>query len=71
MIFGAVPGWLFAVVYTLGSYFAAKFQPMSGIANEANLWGTIGGIVLTPIMYPEAAWKFVESVAGWTSSALG
>lgn len=71
MIFGMVPGWLFAVVYTIGSYFAARTQPMSGIAHEAHLWGTIGGIVLTPLMYPEAAWKFVESVSGWTSGVLG
>ncbi len=71
MIFGAVPGWLFALVYSLGSYFAAKTQPMGGIAHEAHLWGTLGGLVLTPIMYPEAAWKFVESVAGWTGRILG
>lgn len=71
MIFGAVPGWLFAVVYTIGSYIAAKTQPMGGIAHEAHLWGTIGGLILTPIMYPDAAWKFVESVAGWTGWVLG
>ena len=71
MLFGAIPGWLFALVYTIGSYIAARTQPMSGIAHEAHLWGTLGALVLTPIMYPEQAWKFVQSVVDWTTKILG
>ena len=71
MIFGFLPGWVFAVVYILSSYISAKTQPMSGIAHEAHLWGTIGGAILTPVFYPDAAWRFVESVASWTGAILG
>lgn len=71
MIFGIIPGWVFAVVYIVGSYISSKRGMMSRVAHEAHLWGTIGGIVFTALMYPEASWDFVESVANWWKMLKG
>lgn len=65
MLFGVIPGWMFAVLYILGSYFAARQGMVNRVAHEAHLWGTLGGIVLSVVMYPKACWTFVESVAQW------
>lgn len=70
-IFGVIPGWVFAVVYIVGSYISSKQGMMSRVAHEAHLWGTIGGIVFTALMYPEASWDFVVSVGQWWQSLRG
>jgi len=65
MIFGVVPGWLFALLYVGGSYVLGRMQPRSGIAHEAHLWGSLAGLILTVVMFPKESWMFVESVTGW------
>lgn len=65
MILGFIPGWAFAVLYILGSYFASKRGMMGRVAHQAHLWGTLAGIVFAVLMYPRACWTFVESVGQW------
>lgn len=64
-IFGVIPGWMFALVYILGSYFSSKRGMMSRVAHEAHLWGSLAGIFFTAVMFPEASWDFVLSVVDW------
>lgn len=68
MIWGILPGWLFALIYLGYSYYAAR-RMMDNVAHEAHLWGAIAGIVFTFIMLPKESWKFVEMVRdtfwGW------
>jgi membrane associated rhomboid family serine protease len=59
MIFGFLPGWLFAIMYLSYSYYAAR-RMMDNVAHEAHLWGAIAGIIFTFALLPKEAWKFVE-----------
>ena len=59
-----IPGWLFVLIYIIGSYFYSK-RSMTNVAHEAHLWGALGGAMLTFAMYPKAGIKFFESV--WES----
>lgn len=70
MIFGVIPGWLYALIFVVGSYFSSRTRSDDRIAHEAHLWGSIAGIFLTVVMYPGAAWEFVENVASWVDQVL-
>ena len=67
MIFGVVPGWLYALLFVVGSYFSSRSRQDDGIAHEAHLWGSVAGIFFTVIMFPKASWLFVENVAGFVN----
>jgi membrane associated rhomboid family serine protease len=68
MIWGILPGWLFAVIYLSYSYYAAR-KMMDNVAHEAHLWGAVAGIIFTFVLLPKDAWKFVEMLKdtfyGW------
>ncbi len=68
MIFGIIPGWMYALLFVVGSYFSSRSRPDDGIAHEAHLWGSIAGVFLTVVMYPKAAWIFVENVSDWVGN---
>ncbi len=61
MIFGIVPGWVFAILFLTYSYFAAQ-RMMDNVAHEAHLWGAVAGIIFTFILLPHQSWQFIESV---------
>lgn len=65
-----IPGWLFALLYIGVSYFSAQ-RSNDNIGHEAHLWGALGGLFLTPILYPQASWTFVKSTAEVFSGFLG
>lgn len=68
MIWGVLPGWLFAIIYLTYSYFAAR-RMMDNVAHEAHLWGAVAGIVFSFVLLPSESWKFVEMLKdtfyGW------
>jgi membrane associated rhomboid family serine protease len=68
MIWGLIPGWVFAILYLSYSYYAAR-KMMDNVAHEAHLWGAIAGIVFTAILMPKESWQFVEMLKetfyGW------
>lgn len=68
-IFG-LPGWLFALLYIGVSYYLAQ-RSNDNIGHEAHLWGALGAIFLTPILYPQASWTFVKNTAETFSGLLG
>jgi membrane associated rhomboid family serine protease len=65
-----IPGWLFALLYIGVSYFSAQ-RNNDNIGHEAHLWGALGAVFLTPILYPQASWTFVKSTADTFSGLLG
>ncbi len=56
---GYIPGWLFALLY-MGFSFVAGLKQWGNIGHEAHLFGAIAGIVLTLLMQPDAAARFLE-----------
>ncbi len=68
MIFGFIPGWVFAILYLTYSYIAAQ-RMEDNIGHEAHLWGALAGIAFTFILLPHQSWQFVEMLQktfyGW------
>jgi membrane associated rhomboid family serine protease len=61
LIFGFLPGWIFAILYLTYSYIAGQ-RMMDNVAHEAHLFGALGGIVFTVLFLPHESWMFVESM---------
>jgi len=54
-----IPGWLFAILY-MGFSFYAGLKKLGNIGHEAHLFGAISGIVLTVLLNPEVATRFLQ-----------
>ncbi|MEM0998351.1 MAG: rhomboid family intramembrane serine protease [Bacteroidota bacterium] len=63
-----LPGWVFVLGFLGLSYYNARYGSNDNIGHEAHLWGAIGGIFLTPILYPDRSWRFVQEMAETFSS---
>ncbi len=50
----ALPSWLFAIVFIVGSFFAMKAQK-DDIGHDAHLGGAIIGLLITAALHPEIA----------------
>ena len=50
-IWGFIPGWLFAIVYLVGSYMMGR-RGMGNINHDAHFWGGITGLILTIAFFP-------------------
>lgn len=59
LIFGFIPGWVYALLF-MGSSFVMGRMSNDNINHEAHLWGAVGGLLLTPVMFPKESWKMVE-----------
>jgi len=56
-----IPAYIFAVLYLVWSYFAAK-KAQDMINHEAHFWGALAGIVLMIILIPGIIGYFINSL---------
>lgn len=56
-----IPGYIFALLYFVFSYFAGK-RMGDHINHEAHLWGGIGGVVLISLLNPDVLVKFFYKI---------
>jgi membrane associated rhomboid family serine protease len=61
-----LPGWLYAIGFLVGSYFALKRQ-RDNIGHDAHLGGALVGLIIAACRHPDAVrynWKLFTLVAG-------
>lgn len=59
-----LPGFLLGIIYVIYSYFSGK-NTQDNINHDAHLYGAIYGILFAIAIYPQAAWGFVQQIAGY------
>ena len=62
----SIPGWLLGLLYIAYSFYAS-LKKFDNIGHDAHLWGALSGIVITVLLKPEVATRFME----WLSYKLG
>jgi len=68
----AIPGWLYAIGFLLGSFYAMK-AGRDNVGHDAHLGGAIIGLLITAALYPDNAkenWKLFGIVLGISVSLL-
>ena len=58
-----IPAYLFGFIYLGIEYYLSK-RGNTGIAHDAHFWGAIYGVVLTLILKPSLATRFIEQIIG-------
>ncbi|HRP01448.1 MAG TPA: rhomboid family intramembrane serine protease [Candidatus Kapabacteria bacterium] len=56
-----IPAWLFGILYLLWTYFASR-RSFDMINHYAHLFGAIGGILVTVLLYPEIIMHFINQL---------
>ncbi len=59
-----MPAWLAALIFVVGSYYAAKKNYLPGIDHEGHLWGALSGAALTILLEPRAWSIFMSKLFG-------
>ena len=68
----AVPGWLYAIIFLLGSFVAMK-RGRDNVGHDAHLGGAIVGLLIAAALHPSAAmdnWKIFASVLAISTALL-
>jgi membrane associated rhomboid family serine protease len=58
-----IPAYLFGFIYLGIEYYMSK-RGNTGIAHDAHFWGAIYGVVLTIILKPSLATRFIDQIIG-------
>jgi membrane associated rhomboid family serine protease len=68
----AVPGWLYAIIFLVGSFVAMR-RARDNVGHDAHLGGAIVGLLIAAALYPSAAmdnWKIFASVLAISMALL-